>query len=94
LRQTPNPWIVIPSLAVGLLAGLLGWFVTDLSCTTSDPVGAVTHCYGWSAAMAAGAFLVVTVGMALVLVLVYRSLSEWQEARARNEDPPGPGCEV
>lgn len=94
MRRTPNPWIVIPSLAVGLLAGLLGWFVTDLSCTTSDPVGSVTHCYGWSAAMAVAAFLMVTVGMALVLVLVYRSLSEWQEARARNEDPPGPGCEV
>ncbi|MGF1617461.1 MAG: hypothetical protein ACFCU2_06580 [Acidimicrobiia bacterium] len=94
MRRTPNPWIAIPSLTVGVLAGLLGWFVTDLSCTTSDPVGAVTHCHGWSAAIAAGAFIVVTAGMALVLVLIYRSLGEWQEARARNEDPPGPGCEV
>ncbi|MEX1038508.1 MAG: hypothetical protein WDZ96_06615 [Acidimicrobiia bacterium] len=94
MKRRPNLWITIPSLTVGLLAGLLGWFVTDLSCTTSDPPGAVTHCYGWSAAMAAGSFLVVTAGMMLVLVLIYRSLGEWQEARTRNENPPGPGCEI
>jgi hypothetical protein len=44
--------------------------------------------------MAVTSFLVVTAGMALVMVLVYRSLGEWQESRARNEEPPGPGCEV
>jgi hypothetical protein len=92
--RKPNPWISVPAVTIGLLAGLLGWFVTDLSCTTSDPAGAVSHCYGWSAAMAVTSFIVVTAGMALVMVLVYRSLSEWQESRARNEEPPGPGCEV
>jgi cytochrome c-type biogenesis protein CcmH/NrfG len=92
--RRPNPWISVPAVVIGLLAGLLGWFVTDLSCTTSDPAGAVSHCYGWSAALAVASFLVVTAGMSLVLVLVYRSLGEWQEARARNQEPPGPGCEV
>ena len=92
--RRPNPWISLPASAIGLLAGLLGWFVTDLSCTTSDPAGAVSHCYGWAAAMAVTSFLVVTAGMFLVLVLVYRSLGEWQEARARNQEPPSPGCEV
>ena len=93
-RRLPNPWIAVPSLIMGVLAGLLGWFVTDLSCTTSDPPGAITHCYGWSALISLGSFLVVTAGMMLVLVLVYRSLSEWREAQARGEEPPGPGCEV
>ena len=84
----------MPSLLIGLLAAFLGWFVTDLSCTTSDPVGSVTPCYGWSALIAVASFVIVTAGMMLVLVLVYRSLGEWREARARDEDPPGPGCEV
>ncbi len=78
-RRLPNPWIAIPSLLVGLLAGFLGWAATDLSCTTSDPQGAVTPCPGWSWFVAIGAFLIVTVGMVLVLVLVYRSLAEWRE---------------
>lgn len=92
--RRPNPWIAIPSLALGLLAGFLGWFVTDLSCTTSDPANAITPCPGWSAIMATMAFLAVTVGMTLVLVLVFRSLAEWREAQASDKDPPGPGCEV
>jgi len=92
--RRPNPWIALPSLVVGLLAGFLGWFVTDLSCTTSDPQDAITPCPGWSALMAITAFLAVTAGMAMVLVLVYRSIAEWQDARERGADPPEPGCEV
>ena len=92
--RRPNPWIAIPSVALGLLAGFLGWFVTDLSCTTSDPTNAVTPCPGWSTLMALVAFLAVTIGMAMVLVLVFKSLAEWREAQSRNDVPPGPGCEV
>lgn len=92
--RRPNPWIAIPSLALGLLAGFLGWFVTDLSCTTSDPANALTPCPGWSTTIAILAFLAVTIGMAMVLVLVFKSLAEWREAQSRNEDPPGPGCEI
>jgi hypothetical protein len=44
--------------------------------------------------MALLAFLAVTIGMAMVLVLVFKSLAEWREAQSRNEDPPGPGCEI
>lgn len=92
--RLPNPWIAFPSLAVGVLAALLGWFATDLSCTTSDPPGAVTPCPGWSALMAIAAFLLVTAGMMLVLALVYRSLAEWREAQERNVKPSGPSREV
>ena len=37
-----------------------------------------TTCSGWAALVAIVSFLVVTVGVALVLVLVYRSLAEWK----------------
>lgn len=92
--RLPNPWIAIPSVTVGILAGLLGWFATDLSCTTSDPPEAVTGCPVWSTLISITAFVLVTAGMMLVLVLVYRSLAEWREAQQRNVEPPGPGCEV
>lgn len=94
MRRLPNPWVAAPALALGLLAGLLGWFVTDLSCTTSDPIADITPCPGWSTMVAIVAFLVVTVSMAMVLILVFRSIAEWRDAQSRNEEPPGPGCEV
>lgn len=77
MRRRPNPWIVLPSLALGLLAGMLGWMVTDVSCRQSRPGG--QSCPGWAMIIATGSFLLVTVGVAIVLVLVYRSLAEWRE---------------
>ena len=59
---------------MGLLAGALGWVVTDVSCRQGG-----SSCTGWSALIAIGSFAVVTVSVALVLVLVYRSLAEWRE---------------
>jgi hypothetical protein len=56
---------------MGLLAAALGWVVTDVSCEGS--------CTGWAALWAVVAFVAVTAGVALVLVLVYRSLAEWRE---------------
>lgn len=81
MRRRPNPWIVIPSLALGLLAAVLGWLVTDVSCRQSDTVGVAGPCPGWSVLFSVVSFLVVTVGVAVLLVLVYRSLAEWQERR-------------
>lgn len=73
--RRPNPWIAIPALALGTLAGALGWVVTDVSCGQADG----SSCMGWSVVVATVAFIGVTVGVALVLVLVYRSLAEWRE---------------
>ena len=87
-RRRPNPWIAIPSLFLGALAGALGWTVTYISC------GTTTGCFAWAAVMAVVAFLGVTIGTGLVLVLVYRSIAEWREAEARGQEPPGPGCEA
>lgn len=79
MRRRPNPWIAIPSLTLGLIAGGLGWIVTDLSCRQPDGAGGFTTCFGWVALVAIISFLVVTIGASLVLVLVYRSLAEWRE---------------
>ena len=62
---------------MGSLAAVLGWVVTDVSCRQDGD-----SCAGWSLLMAVLAFTAVTVGVTIVLVLVYRSLSEWQ-ARER-----------
>ena len=83
MRRRPNPWIAIPSLALGLLAAALGWVVTDVSCRQPDGAGGVSSCTGWSVLVAIGSFIVVTAGVTLILVLVYRSLAEWRESRSR-----------
>jgi hypothetical protein len=53
--------------------------VTDLSCRSPNGAGGYTTCVGWATLVAALAFLGVTIGVALILVLVYRSLAEWRE---------------
>lgn len=79
MRRLPNPWIAIPSLLAATLAGALGWVVTDLSCRQSGSPEAESSCSGWATLVSGVAFLAVGIGVALVLVLVYRSLAEWQE---------------
>lgn len=79
MTRRPNPWITVPSLLLGSLAGMLGWLVTDVSCRRPDASGVVVGCTGWAVFFAIVAFLVVTIGVALMLVLVYRSLAEWRE---------------
>lgn len=81
MRRRPNPWIAIPALALGLLAAALGWVVTDVSCRQSEPGNLGASCPGWSTFFAIMSFLVVTVGVTVLLVLVYRSLAEWQQRR-------------
>lgn len=79
MRRRPNPWIAVPSLLLGLLAGALGYTVTDVSCRQPDITGLTSSCMGWSIVIALASFLIVTVGVGLVLVLVFRSLTEWRE---------------
>jgi hypothetical protein len=66
-------------LALGIIAGVLGWIVTDVSCRQPDAAGGFTSCFGWAALVALASFLVVTIGAGVVLVLVYRSIAEWRE---------------
>ena len=79
MRRHPNPWIAVPSLFLGALAAVLGWIVTDVSCRVPATGGDYTTCVGWAVLIATVSFLVVTMGVALILVLVYRSLAEWRE---------------
>jgi hypothetical protein len=81
MRRSPNPWISIPSVSLGLLAGALGWVVTDVSCQTQDASGKVTSCPGWALGVGVLSFLIVTIATALILALVYRSIAEWNEKR-------------
>ena len=74
MRRRPNPWIAIPALIAGTLAGALGWVVTDVSCEAT--------CAGWAALVSVASFLVVTIGVVLILALVYRSLAEWNEKKS------------
>lgn len=83
MRRRPNPWIVLPSLTLGLLAAALGWVVTDVSCRQPGVTGLGGSCPGWSVFSAVLSFLVVTVGVAILLVLVFRSLTEWRERQQR-----------
>ena len=87
MRRRPNPWISIPALLLGTLAGALGWVVTDVSCRAPAPDGSFTSCLGWAALVAVVSFLTVTIGVALILVLVYRSLAEWQEKKDSTQPP-------
>lgn len=81
MKRRPNPWIAVPALVTGALAATLGWVVTDVSCRTPDATGNVSSCLGWAALVAVLSFLVVTIGVILILALVYRSLAEWNEKR-------------
>ncbi len=62
-------------MLTGALAGAIGWVVTDVSCR--QDTGA--PCVPWAVLAAVLSFVGVSVGVALVLVLVYRSLAEWRE---------------
>jgi hypothetical protein len=64
----------------GAVAGALAWVVTDVSCETS--------CAGWATLVSVVSFLVVTIGVVLILVLVYRSLAEWNEKKEAPSPKP------
>jgi len=92
-RLIPNPWVSIPSLLLGVLSAWITYLVMDVSCRV-EVDGSIETCAGLAIGLAAVAFVLATVGMAVVLVLVYRSIAEYREATAKGEEPPGPGCET
>jgi len=80
VRRRPNPWIAIPSVALGLLAGGLAWVVTSVSCELDNQI---SGCVGWSLTLALASLVLVTIGTAVILVLVFQSLAEWREGGDR-----------
>jgi hypothetical protein len=83
VRRRPNPWIAVPSLVAGLLAGFVGWLVTDVSCRVELEPGVVQSCPVWSSVVALILFLGATIGVAVVLVLVFRSIAEARDRETR-----------
>lgn len=75
----PNPWITIPSVVLGAIAAWVGYVVTDVSCRTEIEPGVVTSCPGWAITIAIIAFVGITAGMLIVMVLVARSIAEARE---------------
>ncbi len=74
--RAPNPWIAVPSLLAGLIGGWVGYVVTDVSCRVELPDGTIDSCPEWAIPVSIVAFLIAMIGMAVVIVLVYRSLAE------------------
>ena len=81
-RRFPNPWIAVPGLAAGALAAALGWIITDISCRPKA-------CQALAVAVAAACFVAGAVGMAVVLVLVFRSIAEWRDQNREGTGTPG-----
>lgn len=79
MRRRPNPWILLPALAAGGVAGWLGGTVTAVSCRQRDAAGTIITCPWWTTVVSVGSFLLVSVGVVVALVLVYRSLAEWRD---------------
>ncbi|MFO7292016.1 MAG: hypothetical protein FWJ92_07260 [Actinomycetes bacterium] len=92
MKRRPNPWIVVPSLIAAAVAAWLGGTVAALSCRYGEVGGTlVTLCevggsnLAWTVTVAILSFLVVGIGMAVVLVLVFRSIAEWRELQERSD---------
>lgn len=81
--RRPNPWVLVPSMVAGLIAGFVGFAVTRVSCLANG-----ASCPVLITVVVVLSFVSATVGMAVVLVLVYRSLAEYREALSRDEEPP------
>ncbi len=77
-RRRPNPWIVIPALVMGVLGAAITWWISDATCRYNN-LGA--SCPGWTWLFTGIAFVACTFGVGLILVLIYRSLSEWKDKR-------------
>lgn len=92
-RRRPNPWIALPSLVMGGLIGWVTFLVIDVTCRAESESG-VESCTPLATGLGVLGAVLGTAGMAVVLVLVYRSIAEFRTARDRGEEPPGPGCEA
>ncbi len=86
MRRRPNPWIAMPSLAAALFGGGLGWVVNDVACRSD--LGST--CVGKSLFWGVSGFFLGLVGMAVVMVLVSRSIAEWREYQGRGSEDPRP----
>ena len=84
-HSRPNPWLVIPSLVVGLLVGWLGWLATQVSCRADQAPGG-PGCPGAAVALGLIGFVGATIGMLVVLAMTGRSIAEYRDQKDRASD--------
>lgn len=73
--RLPNPWFAVPVLVAAITGGIIGYYVTDASCTAGCRPAAVS--IGLLVALACAA------GVGVVALLAARSLGEWRNLADR-----------
>ncbi|WKZ83019.1 MAG: hypothetical protein QY307_01845 [Acidimicrobiia bacterium] len=81
--KLPNPWFLIPVVVAAVTGGVIGFYVTDASCTAGCAPAAVS--IGLVVALACA------VGVGVVAVLAARSLGEWRNLADRELTVPVEG---
>lgn len=79
MKLRPNPWIAVPALTLGLLIGYLGWLVTEASCRLDANTAIDAGCPVTAVFVGVASLVGATIGVAIVLSLVYRSIAEYRE---------------
>jgi len=78
-----NPWFAFPVIAAGVAGALIGRSVAEITCT---PVDVDTACDAPEVLFAIVGAVVAVVGVAIVSVLVIRSLAEWRALAKRADE--------
>ena len=79
-----NPWFAIPVAAAGVAGYLIGGNVARVACAPVEP-GTTCDPGGWEIVFGVIGAMVSVIGVAIVLVLVIRSLAEWREQSHRHD---------
>ncbi len=94
MKRYPNPWFLVPVLAAAATGALIGRNLARVSCLSTTSAVAES-CPGREVTFAVIGFLGAAVGVAIVIVLVIRSMAEWHQHRSGAlPEAPGPGCEA
>lgn len=85
--RLPNPWVAIPVLLAALAGGAVGYLVMDASCSPGS-CAVASSLVGLVTALGSG------IGVAVVVVLALKSLTEWRDHADREitvrQDRQGP----
>ena len=82
-HRLPSPWVAVPVLLGTVAGGVIGYLVTEVSCS---PASCVAAAAGIGLVSAIASFF----GIGVVVVLAARSLAEWRELSDRPGPPDGP----
>lgn len=94
MKRYPNPWFVVPVLIATVAGVLIGRNFARVSCLPNALESLPAEgCVGREIAFAVVGGFVAFFGVAVVSVLVIRSLREWREYEAGERGQPAAGCE-